>query len=115
VGGPDLRTFYLFFAGVKNFAYGAIFCTFSGLPFYENFVIEPISPKISPAAPFNVYFLLLCLSRGPQKASCPGPVKTLIRPCLSTKILASEKPSGLEKSVFGQFSFQPVPGRLLIT
>jgi hypothetical protein len=52
------------------------------LPFPENFTIGPFCPKISPA-PFNVYFLLLCLSRGAQKANFPEPAKTLIRPCTS--------------------------------
>jgi hypothetical protein len=63
----------IFFAGAKNLACGDIFLTFSGLPFHENFVIGPFSLKISPAAPFNVYFLLLCLTRGPKKQIVRGP------------------------------------------
>jgi hypothetical protein len=63
--GADLLDF---FAGVKNFACGAIFLTFSELPFHENFAIGL-------AALFNVYFLLSCLSRGPKKQTARGPRK----------------------------------------
>jgi hypothetical protein len=63
--------FYKFFSGVKIFACGAFLWTFSELPFHENFAIGPFFPKISPAVLFNVYFLLLCLSRGP-KSNLPG-------------------------------------------
>jgi hypothetical protein len=67
--GAGFDDLLYFFAGVKNFACGAIFLTFSGLPFHENFAIGPFSPKISLAAPFNVYFLLV---QGAQKSKLPG-------------------------------------------
>jgi hypothetical protein len=41
------------------------------LPIHENFTIGPLYPKISPAAPFNVYLLLMLVQGGP-KSKQPG-------------------------------------------
>jgi hypothetical protein len=64
VRGPGFEDLLYFFLLVLKISPAA---PISGLPFHENFAIGPFSSKISPAAPFNVYFLVICLSRGPQK------------------------------------------------
>jgi hypothetical protein len=75
VGGPDLRTFYnFFFAGVKNFACGAIFRTFYGLPFHENFAIGPfITKKTRLRRRFTFIFCYYACPGGPKKQAARGP------------------------------------------
>jgi hypothetical protein len=59
---------------------------FSGLLFHDLFSIGPFSPKIPPAAPFNVYFLLLYLSKRAPKRKLPGAREDL-NPALSVVII----------------------------
>jgi hypothetical protein len=78
---PNLRTFYNFFLLVlKNSPAAPFYEHFLGYHFTKILLSGHFPQKFRLRRRLTFFFLLLCLSRGPQKASCPGPSKTLIRP-----------------------------------